>query len=111
MTITKRLSGAAAFAILLLAASPLRAQDQGSMDHAAMASSYQEEAKAAEAKAASHQQELDRLKKTAALPKGSGTTKAEMVKHCEQLVKAYKQAGAQASDLAKLHQKAAKATK
>jgi hypothetical protein len=91
--------------------SPLRAQDQGSMDHAAMAASYQDEAKAAEAKAASHQQELDRLKKSASLPKGSGTTKADMEKHCQQLVKAYKQAEAQANDLAKLHQKAAKAAK
>jgi hypothetical protein len=49
---------AAVFAMLLLATSPLRAQAQGVMDHAALASSYQEEAKADEAKAAMHQKQL-----------------------------------------------------
>jgi hypothetical protein len=100
---------AALTASILASAAPAMAQADQPMDHAAMAASYQEEAKAAEAKVASHQLMLSRYEHMGPmLPKGSGTTKEAMVKHCQKLVDSYKDAAAQANDLAKAHQAMAK---
>lgn len=110
MTI-RRISMTMLLAALLLAAPSARAQDDATMDHAAMASSYQEEAKAAQEKAERHQLMLDRYEKMPTLPKGTSATKDMMVKHCQKLVDSYQQSAAQATDLAKLHQQAAEASK
>jgi hypothetical protein len=77
------------------------------MDHAALASSYQAEAKDALQKAAMHQTMLNRYKNAPTLPKGTAVPKQAMVQHCQKLVDSYTQAASQASDLAKLHQDAA----
>ena len=91
-------------AATLLMTLPLGAQDDVPMDNAAMASSYQAEAKEAQAKAASHELMLNRYKNQMTFPKGSPTSKEQMVKHCQKLVDSYKEAAAQANDLAKAHQ-------
>ena len=111
MTIPRMASGAALLAALVLAAPPVRAQDQGTMDHAAMASDYQAEAKEAQAKAASHQLMLDRYKNMPMLPKGSPVTRDQMVKHCQKLVDSYKETATEAGDLAKAHQSMAQPAK
>lgn len=80
------------------------------MDHAALASSYEQEAKDAQAKAASHEMMLGRYKNLP-LPKGSAVNKEQMVKHCQSLVDSYKQTATQASDLAKAHREMAQSTK
>lgn len=102
---------AVALVVLAVAAPALRAQDTAPMDHAAMASSYQQEAKDAQAKVASHELMLSRYKNMPMLPKGSPTTKEQMVKHCQSLVDSYKEAAKQASDLAKAHTEMAQAAK
>jgi hypothetical protein len=88
---------------MLLVASSIRAQGDAPMDHAAMAASYEQEAKAADAKVASHELMLKRYQGMLMLPKGSGATKEQMVKHCQKLIDSYKEAAAQANDLAKEH--------
>lgn len=103
--------GAAIALALLLGSYPARAaSDAGSMDHAAMAKSYQDEATEDAAKAKTHEEMAERYKNLG-IPKGSGVTKEQMMQHCEKLSAAYKQAAAQAGDLAKLHEKAASASK
>jgi|SRR5581483_9223501 len=83
------------------------AEDAAPMDHAAMASSYQAEAKAAQQKVAEHETMLSRYKNAPVFPKGAPFPKEAMTKHCQKLIDAYKQAGVEAGDLAKLHQEAA----
>jgi len=107
MTTARVFSVMTVLAATLLMTSPLGAQDDAAMDHAAMASSYQAEAKEAQAKAASHELMLNRYKNQMTFPKGSPTTKEQMVKHCQTLVDTYKEAAAQAGDLAKAHQEMA----
>jgi hypothetical protein len=106
----RRFGSGTLLAALLLAAPAAYAQDEAaSMDHAAMASSYQAEAKEAQAKVASHEQMLARYKQLPMTPKGSSVTKEQMIKHCQKLVDSYKSAASQATDLAKAHQEAAAA--
>ena len=100
-----------ASAVLLVSASSVRAQAEAPMDHAAMASSYDAEAKAAQAKVASHELMLARYKSLPMLPKGSPTTKEQMVKHCQSLVDSYKEAATQAGDLATAHRAMAQEAK
>ena len=83
------------------------AEDAAPMDNAAMASSYQAEAKAAQQKAAEHETMLSRYKNAPSFPKGSPFPKEAMTKHCQKLIDAYKQAAGEAGDLAKMHQEAA----
>lgn len=109
MVITRLTMAVVLSAVLLASASSIRAQGDAPMDHAAMAASYEAEAKAAQEKVASHELMLSRYKNMPALPKGSATTKEQMVKHCQQLVDSYKEAATQASDLAKEHQAMARA--
>lgn len=111
MTMPRVFSVVAVLAFALLATLPLSAQDQGGMDHAAMASSYQAEATEAKAKAAQHELMLNRYKNQMIFPKGSAMPKEQAVTHCQKLVDSYKEAAAQASDLAKVHQDLAKAAK
>ena len=80
-----------------LAAVPaLRAQDSAPMDHAAIAASYDQEAKDAQAKVASHELMLSRYKNMPMLPKGSPVNKEQMVSHCQKLVDSYKEAAKEA---------------
>ena len=101
----------AAFALMTMAAPMVRAQDSPPMDHAAMAASYDQEAKDAQAKAASHEQMLSRYKNMPILPKGSALNKEQMVAHCQKLVDSYKATAKQASDLAAAHREMASSTK
>lgn len=107
----RRLVSGGTILVLFLVTVPVGAQNEGDMDHAALASSYQQEANEARAKAASHEQMLNRYKSMPALPKGSPTTKEAMVKHCQKLVDSYKASAAQAADLAKAHQQLAQPAK
>lgn len=101
----------AAFAFVAIAVPALRAQDSAPMDHAAMAASYDQEAKDAQAKAASHELMLGRYKNMPMLPKGSAVNKEQMVSHCQKIVDSYKDTAKQASDLAKAHREMAAASK
>lgn len=101
----------AAFAFIAIAVPALRAQDSAPMDHAAMAASYDQEAKDAQAKVASHELMLGRYKSMPMLPKGSAVNKDQMVSHCQKLVDSYKDTAKQASDLAKAHREMAAASK
>jgi hypothetical protein len=113
MKATKLVYGGAILTILACLATTgvARAQDDATMDHAAMASSYQAEAKEAQAKVASHELMLSRYKNMPTTPKGAPVPKEAMVKHCQKLVDSYKEAAGQATDLAKAHQEAASAAK
>ena len=97
----------ATFALLAVAVPALRAQDSAPMDHAAVAASYDQEAKDAQAKAASHEAMLARYKSMPPLPKGSAVNKEQMIAHCQKLVDSYKATAAQATDLAKAHREMA----
>lgn len=101
----------AAFAFLAVAVPALRAQDSAPMDHAAMAASYDQEAKDAQAKVASHELMLSRYKNMPMLPKGSPMGMEQMVPHCQKLIDSYKETAKQASDLAKAHREMAAAAK
>jgi hypothetical protein len=103
-----------AFALGVLAAPGLStsslAQDAAApMDHAALATSYQAEAKAAQQKAAEHETMMNRYKTAPSFPKGVAFPKEAMAQHCQKLVDAYTQAAGEATSLAKMHQEAAKA--
>jgi hypothetical protein len=89
----------------------LRAQDSAPMDHASMAASYDQEAKDAQAKVASHELMPSRYKNMPMLPKGSPVNKEQMVSHCQKLVDSYKDTAKQATDLAKAHREMAAAGK
>lgn len=78
------------------------------MDHAALAASYEKEAKDARQMAAQHQTMLNRYKNAPSIPKGSALPKEAMVEHCQKLMDAYGQAAAQADSLAQAHKAAAK---
>ncbi|HZR83378.1 MAG TPA: hypothetical protein VFD92_19950 [Candidatus Binatia bacterium] len=82
------------------------AADDATMDHSGMASQYQAEANAAQEKVKEHEDMIKRYK-SMSTPKGSPMTKEQMVQHCQNLVKAYKEASAEASTLAKDHAAAA----
>ena len=101
----------ATFAFLAVAVPALRAQDSAPMDHAAMAASYEQEAKDAQAKAATHEVMLGRYKNLPMLPKGSAVNKEQMVGHCQKLVDSYQDTAKQATDLAKAHREMAAAAK
>ena len=101
----------AMFAFLAVAVPALRAQDSAPMDHAAMAASYDQEAKDAQAKVASHEKMLASYKNMPMVPKGSAMGMEQMVPHCQKLVDSYKEAAKQASDLAKAHREMAAAAK
>jgi hypothetical protein len=109
MRITRLIMVAVLSSLLLVSASSIGAQGDAPMDHAAMAASYDAEAKAAQQKVASHELMLSRYESMPMLPKGSGATKEQMVKHCQKLVDSYKEAATQASDLAKEHRAMAQA--
>ncbi|MBY0275288.1 hypothetical protein K2Z84_08105 [Candidatus Binatia bacterium] len=98
-----------AFALLAATVPPVLAQDAAPMDNAAIAASYDQEAKDAQAKAASHELMLSRYKNMPMLPKGSSVNKEQMVKHCQSLVDSYKATAKQAADLAKAHREMATA--
>lgn len=86
------------------------AADAAPMDateHQSMAQGYQDEAKEASARVASHTLMLNRYQSSPIVPKGSPVSKTEMVSHCQKLVDGYKQVESEASSLAKLHQQAA----
>ena len=101
----------AMFAFLAVAVPALHAQDTAPMDHAAMAASYDQEAKDAQAKVASHEKMLASYKNMPMVPKGSAMGMEQMVPHCQKLVDSYKEAAKQASDLAKAHREMAAAAK
>jgi hypothetical protein len=93
-------------------APPSWAQDAAApMDHAALAASYQAEAKAAQQKAAEHETMMNRYKTAPSFPKGVAFPKEAMTQHCQKLVDSYKQAAGEAGNLAKMHQEAAQAAK
>lgn len=98
-----------AVALLATTVPPVLAQDAAPMDNAAIAASYDQEAKEAQAKAATHEQMLSRYKSMPMLPKGSAVNKEQMVKHCQSLVDSYKTTAKQAADLAKAHREMATA--
>ena len=101
----------AMFAFLAVGVPALHAQNTAPMDHAAMAASYDQEAKDAQAKAATHEKMLASYKDMPMLPKGSAVNKEQMVGHCQKLVDSYKATAKQASDLAKAHREMAAAAK
>jgi hypothetical protein len=103
MKLSRLTSALVACAILSSTALPVRAQDTVPMDHAALAASYDQDAKDAQQKAASHEVMLGRYKNMPMLPKGSAVNKEQMVKHCQSLVDSYKATATQASDLASAH--------
>lgn len=95
-------------AVVIAAGSPLATVARGaeaapSMDHAAMAASYESEAKAAQEKAAEHEAMMGKYKNLP-LPKGSAVTKQAMTSHCQKLVAGYKSIASEAGSLAKEHQ-------
>jgi hypothetical protein len=98
-------------AFLAVAVPASHAQDSAPTDHAAMAASYDQEAKDAQAKVASHEKMLETYKDMPMLPKGSAVSKEQMVAHCQKLVASYKDTAKQASDLAKAHREMAAAAK
>ena len=103
MKFSRFASAAVAFAVLAGAVPAVLAQDAASMDNAAMAASYNQEAKDAQAKVAAHEQMLSRYENMPMLPKGSAVDKEQMVKHCRSLIDSYKATAKQAADLAKAH--------
>lgn len=92
-----------ALALLATTVPPVLAQDAAPMDNAAIAASYDQEAKDAQAKVAAHEQMLSRYENMPMLPKGSAVNKEQMVKHCKSLIDSYKATAKQAADLAKAH--------
>jgi hypothetical protein len=98
---------------LALSAAPTSAavswaqEDSAPMDHAALATSYQNEARDAQQKAAMHETMMRRYQNAPSLPKGQAFPKEAMTQHCQKLITAYKQAAGEAGDLAKMHQEAA----
>lgn len=106
-----RLVVAAALTLLVASVPALRAQDTAPMDHEAIAASYDQEAKDAQAKVASHELMLGRYKNMPMLPKGSAVNKEQMVSHCQKLIDSYKDSAKQASDLAKVHREMAASAK
>lgn len=108
---SRLLVSVATLAFLLVGAPAIRAQDTAPMDHAAIAASYDQEAKDAEAKATTHQEMLNRYKSMPMPPKGSAVNKEQMVSHCQQIIDSYKQTAKQANDLAKAHREMATAAK
>ena len=107
---SRLLTLSATVAALVLSSSTLRAESQAPMDHSAMAQSYETEAKEAQQKAASHEQEMKRYENLG-VPKGSGVTMQGMVTHCQKLSNAYKSAATEATALAKGHRQMAQASK
>jgi hypothetical protein len=103
MKLSRLTSALVACAVLATAAPPVRAQDTTPMDHAALAASYDQDAKDAQQKAASHELMLRRYENMPTLPKGSAVNKEQMVKHCQSLVDSYKSTAKQATDLASAH--------
>lgn len=99
------------FVVFAAAAPRVFAQDTAPMDHAAIAASYDQEAKDAQAKVAMHEKMLGQYKSMPATPKGSSVGKEQMVQHCQSLVDSYKATAKQAADLAKAHREMAAAAK
>ena len=93
----------ATLAFLSVAVPAVHAQNAAPMDNAAIAASYDQEAKDAQAKVAAHEQMLSRYENMPMLPKGSAVDKEQMVKHCRTLIDSYKATAKQAADLAKAH--------
>jgi hypothetical protein len=109
MKLSRLTSALVACAILATATPPVRAQDTTPMDHAALAASYDQDAKDAQQKAAAHELMLGRYQNMPMLPKGSAVNKEQMVKHCQSLVDSYKSTAKQATDLASAHRSMAAA--
>lgn len=101
----------ATLAFLSVAVPAVHAQNAAPMDNAAIAASYDQEAKDAQAKAATHEEMLARYKSMPMLPKGSAVNKEQMVSHCQKIIDSYKQTAKQASDLAKAHREMSTAAK
>lgn len=99
------------FAVFAAAAPRVLAQGTAPMDHAAMAASYDQEAKDAQAKVAEHEHMLAQYKSMPSLPKGSPVNKEQMVQHCQSLVDSYQATAKQAKDLAKAHREMAASAK
>ena len=86
MRSSRLMMATAMFAFLAVAVPALHAQDTAPMDHAAMAASYDQEAKDAQAKVASHEKMLASYKNMPMVPKGSAMGMEQMVPHCQKLV-------------------------
>lgn len=99
------------FLVFAAAAPRALAQDTAPMNHAAIAASYDQEAKDAQAKVTMHEQMLGQYKSMPTLPKGSPVNKEQMVTHCQSLVDSYKATATQAADLAKAHRELAASAK
>lgn len=97
----------AGLVFLAMSVPALRAQDSAPMDHAAMAASYDQEAKDARQKAASHELMLSRYKSIPLFPRGNSVNKEQMVAHCQKMVDSYKDTARQANALATAHRQMA----